>query len=774
MEKEIYRLTELNRDNIITLLKSEGYDFLYLTDEKLIAVFEGEEFVKESLGHEERMKRGAVLSVNRDDTLLNLEAEFPELKICVMSEEYTRMKRQLKMVDREAVRHYLRFFGYNRICFEGNGEIIKELYQNAGAQKENDKQEKALCITEYLGTRDGKQSQGICYLGMRQFLFELEVFATFPAEIYGHLEHPEYFLSFAERFARIFKKTGWSIVFSEKTPFSKWIINKCDWVQYLDDLESSGCLCEKVIIVDNGNLEGVNRFYNKYKDGCWIVVRRLIVLFRTWIMESLCAYFKNKLEEKGVSLYLVNWNWALNHPLFPDDKITSVQIERRENYNLYKIREKKENYVQFLQKIYGKKYSPEYVDRVMDIPNKIELAAGKIRHEDFSSPYINVVNGKRRTSGASSKSRHSLYMLGGCVFFGYAVEDSETIASYLQRRINKTHQDWRVVNMGTWGGNIDQTYKTFYDLKFRKGDIVIVSYAGYMPLGSDFEKFDISTALKDEVMENKPYFNSIVHCNHSGYEKVADKLWTMLKDEIAEKDNDDSEVFYLMQSDDKESEEEKLYSSQASEYIAYVKQQTPEGWDTGVRGAIVMNCNPFTLGHQFLIRQSAKKVDHLYIFVVEEDKSFFPFKDRIELVKAGTKDIKNVVVVPSGKLIISSVTFPGYFLKDSPDSVGVDTSLDVDIFARYIAGPLGITKRFVGEEPIDIVTRNYNESMKEILPRYGIEVDEIKRKEESGGVISASRVRRALKAGNFEMIRCLVPDTTYQYLCENKEKFIDQ
>ena len=178
------------------------------------------------------------------------------------------------------------------------------------------------------------------------------------------------------------------------------------------------------------------------------------------------------------------------------------------------------------------------------------------------------------------------------------------------------------------------------------------------------------------------------------------------------------------------------------------------------------------MGHRYLIEESAKKVDYLYIFVVEEDKSYFKFKDRIQLVKYGTQDIPNVTVVPSGKLIISSVTFPGYFLKDSPDCVSVDTSLDVDIFARYIATPLHITKRFVGEEPLDIVTRGYNESMKEILPRYGIEVDEIPRKEKKGDVISASRVRKALKQGNFDSIEELVPRTTFEYLWKSREQYL--
>ncbi len=179
-----------------------------------------------------------------------------------------------------------------------------------------------------------------------------------------------------------------------------------------------------------------------------------------------------------------------------------------------------------------------------------------------------------------------------------------------------------------------------------------------------------------------------------------------------------------------------------------------------------MNCNPFTLGHQYLVEYAASKVTKLYIFVVEEDKSEFPFADRIELVKQGVSHLPNVEVLPSGKFIISQTTFSGYFSKAKLQDVQVDSSEDVEIFGREIAPTLGITVRFAGEEPTDNVTRQYNETMKEILPRYGVEFCEIPRKEINGEPISASKVRAALKVGDFDKIKTLVPDTTFKYLCK--------
>lgn len=177
-----------------------------------------------------------------------------------------------------------------------------------------------------------------------------------------------------------------------------------------------------------------------------------------------------------------------------------------------------------------------------------------------------------------------------------------------------------------------------------------------------------------------------------------------------------------------------------------------------------MNCNPFTLGHRYLIEEAAKKVDNLYVFVVEEDKSVFPFKDRIELVKKGTKDLKNVKVLPSGKWMISLLTLPGYFTKDSKTEINTDASKDLNLFAEYIAPTLGINVRFAGTEPLDKFTCAYNESMRRELPKHGIEFCEIERKMVNNDFISASKVRKLLESGNFETLKSYVPKTTYDYL----------
>lgn len=184
----------------------------------------------------------------------------------------------------------------------------------------------------------------------------------------------------------------------------------------------------------------------------------------------------------------------------------------------------------------------------------------------------------------------------------------------------------------------------------------------------------------------------------------------------------------------------------------------------GPIGCIVANCNPFTKGHRYLIETAASKCRWLHLFVLSEDKSFFSAKDRMELVKKGCADLKNVLIHPTGPYLVSSATFPSYFIKDKSRVGAIYCQLDVRLFAEKFVPALGITHRFVGTEPYSEVTNAYNEQMKALLPKYGIELVELARKELEGDAVSASRVRALLEKGDMEAIRPLVPETTFEYL----------
>lgn len=181
---------------------------------------------------------------------------------------------------------------------------------------------------------------------------------------------------------------------------------------------------------------------------------------------------------------------------------------------------------------------------------------------------------------------------------------------------------------------------------------------------------------------------------------------------------------------------------------------------TPLRGVVVMNCNPFTLGHRYLIEQAAKQVERLFVMVVREDCSLFAYAERKAMVEQGVAHLENVTVIDGSEYAISQATFPTYFLKRLDDAADTQMLLDLDLFRRHIAPALGATVRFVGTEPTDRLTRRYNQLMHEVLA----DVREIVRLEKDGNAVSASRVRKAMEQGDMSTIRQLVPPTTLPYI----------
>ncbi len=179
-------------------------------------------------------------------------------------------------------------------------------------------------------------------------------------------------------------------------------------------------------------------------------------------------------------------------------------------------------------------------------------------------------------------------------------------------------------------------------------------------------------------------------------------------------------------------------------------------------GVIVMNANPFTLGHRFLVEQSSELVERLYVVVVREDCSMFSYNERKAMVSQGVRDIGNVVVVDGSDYAVSAATFPTYFLKQLSDATDTQIILDLDLYRRRIAPALGATIRFFGSEPTDPLTRRYNELMHQQLGEE--HVHEIQRKQQEGSAISASRVRKAMMEGCLWDAIQLVPPTTIPYI----------
>ncbi len=206
--------------------------------------------------------------------------------------------------------------------------------------------------------------------------------------------------------------------------------------------------------------------------------------------------------------------------------------------------------------------------------------------------------------------------------------------------------------------------------------------------------------------------------------------------------------------------------------IAKYKRETK----TNDVASIVVNCNPYTNGHKYLIEKASAENELVYLFVVQEDLSVFPFDIRWELIKKGTAHLDNIVMIPGGDYIVSGKTFPQYFLKGvaEQDIVNCQGRLDIKIFCEYIAPVLGIKKRYVGTEKYCKTTAGYNDAMRSLLPEANIEFIEVDRKKEiiNNGeeYISASKIRDAIRNDELEKHWHLLPEVTQDFFKSEKSK----
>lgn len=398
---------------------------------------------------------------------------------------------------------------------------------------------------------------------------------------------------------------------------------------------------------------------------------------------------------------------------------------------------------------------------------KIKKINGTIGFADFKGKYINWLNMQRLVPNAPSSYQNSIYFVGPCIVASCLFPDNKTLAYDFQEKLIHSGLNYRVVILSSTN-DADRYYylRNLENQDIKEGDVVFLFDQTFRVSEWDIDLLPTFKKLYEKY-GNEFYYDHPVHCGRKAHAEIAELLYDHIKQFTPPRKNVPENIF-------SSSEQNKKIKSSFSGNPQLKKYQqfiSNEAIHTIPKiGSIVMNCNPFTLGHQYLVEYAASQVDYLYIFVVEEDKSYFSFNDRIELVKLGTAHLKNVKVLPSGQFIISSSTFSEYFDKANLSGSVIDTSLDVETFANEIAPFLNITVRFVGEEPLDPITAQYNQSMKSILPKYGIELCEIPRKKHEENVISASLVRKLLETQNWSEIKELVPESTYLFLQSKYKK----
>lgn len=407
----------------------------------------------------------------------------------------------------------------------------------------------------------------------------------------------------------------------------------------------------------------------------------------------------------------------------------------------------------------SKKFSEEFSQiSITEKRGMKQFASSGIQH------YITFDRGRRDVINKNQHAARKLYIAGPCTVFGRYVADNQTIEYYLQQLINEDRQSWQVVNFGSFGMGYEFQYLlTEY---MSDDDVVVIltqnsSLTAYMKTHQRVQYIgDLSDIYKDIDCPTSYILDTFRHVNYKISKMIAEYLYFHIKPYIiGYEKNITAKTHFPVQ--------DYFISWDIMEYYKEFALENNLYGVVGKTGAIVMNCNPFTKGHRHLAEYASAKVDTLIIFVVEEDASDFSFDSRIEMVKAGVADLENVRVVPSGKYNISKSTFAQYFEKDKQIDEIESMEYDVTIFCEVIANIMNISCRFAGEEPADIVTRRYNETMKVVLPKYGLEFIEIPRlviEKNDKEYISASKVRECIKNGNWDKAAEYLPNTTVDYL----------
>ena len=453
-------------------------------------------------------------------------------------------------------------------------------------------------------------------------------------------------------------------------------------------------------------------------------------------LKNLLTYYK----EQGVNVFNVNFTY--------NDYMTKLQDLIKEKYEKAGIPNNDVS-IAYPEVFFDKYYSDDYFNNIMNkfYVNILEQNDEDVNHlKDQESEVFNVFDGMRNTTDHINNPVGDIHMFGPCLTVGMYVEDKNTIESFFQRRLNKDNIKMNTYNHGSFNSTIGQMV-TLEETDIYKGDTIIYFNLYYdIP---EIKNISLTTALEKNDIKPEWFVNSTIHVNHKINEIYANEIYDNVKDSLVE---------------EKDRVLVSKYNNIKSKY--YLKKYLSNIDINKKNGAIVMNCNPFTLGHKYLIETAAKEVDNLIIFVLSEDESLFRFNERFAMVLEGTQDIPNVRVVPTEDFIVSKKTFPEYFTKAVDDNIDDNIEKDINSFTDNIASELNIKYRFVGTEPLDEVTGKYNELLKEILPNKGIELIELDRVEHNNAPISASYVRKLLANEEYNELNNYAPNTTINCLLD--------
>jgi len=394
----------------------------------------------------------------------------------------------------------------------------------------------------------------------------------------------------------------------------------------------------------------------------------------------------------------------------------------------------------------------KFLNKFTDL--KYDDAKNKRMNQDGEK--LCIENGEKRT----------IFMVGPCIVaWGDGYPEDRLGNMLYTELVSSGITDYKIIKIGFNHimGFQETNLKSILEYDIHKNDIIL--FIDHF-IDKDTADLYFDYIFNDYIGEKWLYSDIPVHTTRMGNKLIAGELVRKIikpVSEVSDKKFDDVLLY---------KGEKQLTCHELENLEKHLKAiKVCDYKDGGIVGACVMACNPFTSGHRFLIEYASKQVDLLYVLVLEEEGFYFTFEERIDMVRKGTEDLKNVVVASSGKLLISKSTFKNYYEKEIHPDAKIDADKDVLIFKKYVVPELGITRRYVGEEPTDNITSQYNQLLKKELKDV-IDVIEIPRKTIEGNeVISAKKVRGLLSEEKWNEIKRIVPESTFRYLKENLHKF---
>ena len=412
---------------------------------------------------------------------------------------------------------------------------------------------------------------------------------------------------------------------------------------------------------------------------------------------------------------------------------------------------------------YEELYTPDYMRAVGRHSFLVERTNSFERLRDCSGPYFNVRGGRRVPVGQLEHAARTVRFFGGCVTVGMYVEDRYTIESQLQGLLVQNGNAVRVENCGRWE-NVCSELATIASTPMQPGDVAVIHLGNLTFPGIDSR--DLMEVMERFDMPARWILDAPVHANHRANGCYAQAVYEWLeREDLLDEPAGAGDAC----GDDAGAQSAEVLDPELvrrlylDRYFADYPAPRP-----GERiGSVCMHADPYTLGHDYLVRQAREQVDRLVVFVIEEELGAFSFAERYAMACAAMKDIPGVRVAPAGPFQATRETFPQYFLEVAPDEMGVGVRRELELYGRCIARPLGITARFFGDEPGSAKMQRFNELAQEILPACGCDAVVIRRKEADGGEISATRSRELAALGEWDGLGHNVPATSLAIMrCE--------